>query len=940
MWRIIKYGSGNSFKLILSVLMIMQLSLPVFAQLSNNNISVKFVENSIIGSNQDLINLTVKVKNNSNIVLTASANITLDHDLELISRDKRLIRINPGDSLFLPTKLFISTQAQAGKKYQVNVALQDAEKNTIAADVCKLEVNIKKNVVLFSQVSNILLQNITDSIRIPVKIQNLGNTAQKVSLVIKYPNFIETGDFQNSIQLIIPASKDTLISLNRIITKKMFGNEGFEVSIAGLYANGELFGATYVRVQNAKNDRYFRDLGISDNMDNNSFTLSSQGIGSNNELYLLTGRGNVKLPQGTVSYNVDYTSYKNNSFAPTMLRNTFLGYEAHNMGIKAGNINKNMDINIMGKGGEFFIADTASDNKYEAGYVKNSTNLLGERYQNIFSSGEAAWGTFSHTEKKWNLKSSAIYEANNFLSIRNFLINNQFGIKGKKFYYGGSVNAGRIDQILDNPTSNYGFAGSFDLSGNIDNISIISTNFISTKYYPGSRQGATNLSERIMHNRSDGSTWASFDYYDYSPGNIGRFSFFNASFKNLNAEIGISQRLFKKITLSIAPNYRTETSSSLNINTLSDKTAVLKSWNLGATLNVPISTNQYLSINNQSGFYNSSLDAKQRFHARTTTNYHYKFFNLNVTVQNGSFYIGEIVNNYLNQTDNAFNMSINPSLRQSFFKGKLITEAGVNYYSNNVFGKSLQLNGRAEYEFIPRTILFTALNSNSFMSGDHQYRSNLLEVGITKKLKSTRIGSKNGTLEALVFKDINQNGIYDSTDSLATDYLIYINDVVFMTKKDGTIQYKNLPAGEYRISLPRLKGWYAPDQKINFEKKQRIEIPLQKTGTLRGTVSYDYNEFSYEIGQQKEGLAITAMGENGQSYLTRTATDGSYIFFIPTGKYTVRINTENLPPEIESLQGDQHAEIITGEVKSVNLVLNVKQRKIETKRFSSPSLRK
>ncbi|RZJ81081.1 MAG: hypothetical protein EOO20_25445, partial [Chryseobacterium sp.] len=184
------------------------------------------------------------------------------------------------------------------------------------------------------------------------------------------------------------------------------------------------------------------------------------------------------------------------------------------------------------------------------------------------------------------------------------------------------------------------------------------------------------------------------------------------------------------------------------------------------------------------------------------------------------------------------------------------------------------------------------------------------------------------------------NGVYDETDSLAKNFLVYVNDIVFISGKDGTINYKNLPQGEYKISIPKIKGWYAPDQRIHFEKKERIEIPLQKTGTLRGAVSYSYNELSYEIGQQKEGLAITAMGENGQSYLTRTNTDGSYIFFIPTGKYTIRINTETLPPEIENLQGDQHTEIIPGEIKSVNLILNVKQRKIETKRFSSPSLRK
>ncbi|RZM24157.1 MAG: hypothetical protein EOO88_23790, partial [Pedobacter sp.] len=717
------------------------------------DISISFIENALTAANQQLLNVTVKIRNDSKKVLVATASINADDDLELISRASRLIRVNPGDSLFLPTKLFIAGKAQSAKEYRINTFLIDADKDTLSSDVCKVQVIMKKEVTFFTQVTNILLQAMTDSIRIPIRVQNQGNTAQKISLVVNYPNIIETGEFEKSMQLVIPAGGDTLVYSTRPVTKKMFDNEGFDVTIAGLYANGELFDAKYVRIQNAKNNRIFEERGNSNNRDNNSFSIGTQGMGSPNELYYLTGRGKLNLPQGSMAYNVDLTMYKNNSLAPTMLRNTYLGYEVNNMGLRAGNINKNLDINIMGKGGEFYVMDTARHNRYEGGYVKNSVNLLGEQFQNLFSSGEAAWGSFSHRTKAWNFKSGAIYQNNNFLKTKNLMLNNEFGIVGKKFQYSGSINAGKIDYDLNGPVSNYGFAGSLDIMGNLDNLTISSTNFISTKYYPGSRQGAVNLSERIMYRGNTVSTWVSVDYYDYAPASIGMFSFINASFKNLTAEIGFSRKLFDKVTISMAPNYKTETNNALFLDSKPNSSASLQSWNVSTTLNIPISTSQYLSVNSQNGYYNSSLDSKKRLHSRYNANYNFRFFNLNMSLQQGLFYVGEAVNNYTEKRVQPITLNISPTFQHLFFKGKLRAEAGLNYFSDNTFGKNMQINCRTEYELIPKLMVFGAVNSNSYTSSlSGNYRSNVFEVGITKKLKTARIGARNSTLEVFLYK--------------------------------------------------------------------------------------------------------------------------------------------------------------------------------------------
>jgi len=918
------------------------------AQLDDTDIIFQLSKKEISVANEELSDFTVKVVNNTKGVLNAHINVIVDKDLDLISRNNLPISLKPGESVFIPFKIYVTQKAQSGKEHTISVSLLDSAKKTIAKDVCKLQVVIKKNVSLFSLVSNILLEERIDSIRIPVRIANLGNTAQKITVVNRFPSAIQGGDFHKSEQLIIAAGRDTTITFSRVVNGRMFSEEGFDVSVVGLYANGEMFSTAYVKVQNARNNRYFHDHTFNNSYDNNSISLSSQGIFSENEAYLLTGRGIIELPNGKVGYNLDVSAYKNKSYSSAMVRNTYVGYDSHSFGFRGGNVNRNLDLNLSGRGGLFYLNDTARHNQYEGGYINSNSNLFGNGFKGFFPTGEAAWGVFTHTEKKWRLLSSALYELNPMMKSRNMIIANELTIKrGKDLRFTANLNSGRTMEYnpLDNGgakdlgSTKYSYAAGIEFSGTIDKVIINSTNYISSGYYPGTRRGALNLSERITWARPTGNNiWGGIEYSKYEPIYFTNAFLFEQYSSNMRAEIGVSEKLFKNVTLSVSPYYTMEENNAFQ--SQRGSSSFLRSWNVLTTINIPISEKQYVSMNAEGGFYNSFINPDKIFRFRSYSSYRAGLFNLMASFQTGTYYLGEIASSFQTKAGRNYILNITPSIQKSFLRNKLRTELGINYNNTKLYGQSWQMTGRAEYDIMRNTSFFSTVNHNRYTFINGQYTSNILQVGITKKMRSARVGSKNDPLEVFVFKDINQNGLYDKGDSVATDHLIYINDVVFMTKQDGSVIYKNLPPGEYRITLPKLKGWYAPDQRIYFDKRDRIEIALQKTGTLRGKISYEFTEFSYETGREKEGVKITAVSENGQSYVTRTSSDGSYVFFVPIGKYIVRVNAENLPPEVESLQGDQPADVVPGEIKSVNLVLNIKQRKIETKRFSSPSLRK
>lgn len=890
-------------------------------------------------ANLDLVNLMLKVENHTHSYFEGVVELHVDRDLDLVSKHTLIINLKPGDSVYVPVKVFVSQRAQSGKIYSLNFLLKDAKSQLVASAGSSLQVNIKKSVTLFALVSNVLLEMNADSIQIPVRVSNSGNTAQKIKVICKYPNVIEGGDFYNTAEFVLPASRDTLISFSKAVNNRMYIQEGFDVNIVGLYANGELFSMAYIKVQNARNNRFYRDQSFNDSYDNNSITLSSQGMFSANEAYLLTGRGVVDLPQGKLGYNLDITTYQNSNYSPTMVRNTFIGYDAYNMGIKAGNINKNLDLNLSGRGGLFVLRDTALKNQYEVGYINSNTNLFGNGNNIFFQTGSAAWGTFMHQGKTWQLNSSGLYELNPMLRSTNMILANELSWSvARKMFFSMTASAGRTDDYQENNNAKYSFAAGFSASGSSGKLIVNSVNYLSSGYYPGYKRGALNLSERLTWIRPSGNIWAALDFNRYAPKYFSNSILFQSDFSSIRAEIGLSKSIFKVATLSLSPYFSEERNNSFLFLEGLNGNPFLRSWNLISTLNVPLSKQQYASLNVDAGAYASSFNQLYKLHYRSVLNYRYGFFNLMASVQNGAFYMAEIANNYIRNSNLNRLINITPSVQKNFMRNKLRTELGVNYSNNSLFSSSWQLTGRTTYEMFSKTCVFAAINHNRFSFVNGQYNSSLLEVGITKNMLSPKIGAKNAALEVFVFKDLNQNGIYDQGDSVAVNCLIYINDVVFITKADGTVVYKNLPAGQYRISLPRSKGWHAPDQTIEFDQKKRIEIPLNKTGMLKGKISYSYNQYSYEIAQEKAGIEVSATNENKETYVTRTNSDGQYVLFAPVGKYQIDIKKENLPTEVECKNGGQTVEIASGTVSSIDLILKVKQRKIEIKKFTSASL--
>ncbi|MGZ3871382.1 MAG: hypothetical protein ACXVJD_00615 [Mucilaginibacter sp.] len=912
------------------------------AQDANPNITFKSSKADIDLSNQQMADVIVKIQNRGSSPITGYFDVELSPDIRLLSKNHVRISLMPGDSLFVSAQVFTGKYAAADRPYPIIMRIV-SDNNVLAETRCTLHIAVKKSMTLTPLVSSVLLNPQLISIKIPVSVSNAGNTTQKVSIIVKYPYLIEGADKSFTVQLSLPPSADTVIYFERPVNHKMQTTDGFDINILGLYASGEIFGMSYARVQIAKSDRRFYSDN-SDEFSNNSISLVSQNMFAPNQSYQVNGRGMVDMPGGKLGFGVDMTAWRS-SYSPTMFRNTFLSYETHNMGLTVGDINRNFDINLYGKGAAFSFKDTARRNVYEAGYINANPNLFTETAAGYPSLGTVGWFSNAHKSKHWELISYVLQQKSPMLNVNNLLLSNQLNwFSSPKLYISGILSAGSTMELSSN-NRKYSWATGLNATGKLnDNWDYASSNYLSSAFYPGIRSGATTFSEKITYTTPQKSIWANIDYYKYAPGSFAD-AFQLPEYGNFRAELGVSKR-HKGFSFSVIPQYSKETNNSYFIPVPGstelgqpNPVSYLRSIGINSSATYSMSIFRRFSITVKGGMYNSSFDKQYNFHYNINSTYTDRFFNVNASFQSGNFYIGEVLNSLLKPGIKNRLIMVNPNLHMDFFRKKGQVEAGASYLNNSFNGTSILFMGRVAYDVLSKTNLYIAVNHNRYQYTYGVYQSSIFEAGITQKLSSLKVTDNKNTMDFLVFKDNNHNGVYDKGDSVSANNLVYINDIAFVTRADGTIRYKNVPFGNYRIVIENNNGWYAPEQYIVFKKKLDLQIPLDRIGTVKGSIGISVKKFSYDIRPEKGGITIKATDENNKVYTTKTNPDGRYIFYIPEGNYTISCDQQSIPSEVECTNNDRPVRVKFNSVNVIDFDLSIKNKKLEIKKYTSPSLR-
>jgi hypothetical protein len=921
-----------SLHFLLSLLFLCYITPQSYAQ-GHGKIKLQLMDSVLDVNNEELKDVTIRIENQGTEAFKGTLHLYCGKGAKVATKQDVPVLVEAGKSLFIPAKVYIGATTLEGN-IPYSAQLFDARNTRIAEATAKLHLVTSRNMRATLNEHELIMHGVGSILQVPVLVSNRGNKAQEVNIVISYPT--ELQDKTNkSAKLEVPPFKDTLIYFSRKVSRSMMNMEYMDISVYGVYNSGDYFGITSASVQSLKSFKKFGRRGANSSQATTNFvSIGTQNSFTDNQSYFLQTKGDYAIRNGNVSFSFNMFKWKAQGM-PTLINDTWLGFEYKGIGIKVGNITQNGELSYNGRGAEmYYYTDSSRRNKIYVGYLDKSFNLINSQYGNT-SFGRAAWAGMIQEYGKVKNNTSVSYDEDNFVQSKSVLVVNEATMQMKDLFF-ASVKAGVASSASsgEQKEKHESFSVGASINGNISkSLSVSSDNVYASGYYPGTRRGTLSLNEKI-NLRLDKTTLSAGYMYNYMNPQyfrMGGTTFRNDS-KSSTADISAA-RSFGGFSLSISPQYYQEEGNWYLGGNITRGN--MKSFRLSTSASYAnVATRQNILLRVDAGQYTTNFNAESKWQFRANFSYSFNFFRLTANIQQGNFYLSEAFQEYAGG-QSKLRVNISPSVTGSFFNNRLKADAGLTYYkdffvSSVLYNASLNCN-------IGTTRVFATIQYNTFASSS-TYRN--LQFGLTQLLpQSGKNGLSNkGEIELLVFYDLNGNGSYDSKDSVAGGYLASIGKTLLVTNKSGRIVYSKLPAADYRIFFPTQKGWYGPDQFVVLKDKEEItlQIPLRQTGTVTGKIAYEFDELlSYSTLKELAGQTIAATNEEGKIFEAKTDDNGQFMLYLPTGKYTMTVSSASSQIQIIPV-GNNHQplEVKPGEIiNGTDFTLKVKQRKIEIKKF-------
>lgn len=516
--------------------------------------------------------------------------------------------------------------------------------------------------------------------------------------------------------------------------------------------------------------------------------------------------------------------------------------------------------------------------------IRHSEKL--KTYQNDNYSGLIKYNLSKNT----GMEHTLVYNEDIINKANSYMIANSFQTSiGKKIQLGlrGGVGKEIPANAAFSLDSALGYQGGYNAAFKTKDVLITSNSLIISNKYPGLQRGLKNHSHGITLNL----TKKSFIGLQYSSTfqerNFYRDSFFASDMLTYNVErIGINggykTRGFN-VTMNIgqmkyggmAMTYNMDRYTSFDLFVSYSKAGSILSLrsmngyrrdqgqNIFLTANNISYTNRNLSIN---GIYTRTPRAI-------------------VEGQDATFL--ETVNANVNWNYSLFKRRLTGDIRYNISKTLYSQDfnmgAGLNLnYYNPASNLTIRVGG-----FLP------------FSNDDVVPIENrkVLTVSMTKQLNVPVIFKrKYHDLSVQLYHDENDNGAMDAGERLLPFAEVLINNNPFVTDGDGTVLYRNVDKGIYKVDMLHTKAGdlvpsNGPIQFFEVAKSQLIQVPLRKGRTISGNISVQLDSASV-LTMQVERLKIIVTDSAGNTYHALSDANGNFKLSVPRGLYTVSLNAE------------------------------------------------
>lgn len=899
---------------------------------SSNSFSIEFTQQNAESNNTGIIDAYVKIRNISGKTIEGVFDAHASHeDLYLSQRKERPVTLVAGDSIFIPVKAIISTTAAAGNKSNIEAIFTIPATGESNSAILPVLIRERKLVKMLLLETNLIYENIGDSLSIPIRIFNEGNKAQNIAIVARYPDFITKDALENTI-INVKAFTDTIITLRKQVNRTILKQEDFTVNITTLYHNGDIIGSGTVRASSIKQDRryvanYETNYGQTLSQAN-QVTASYQRNSDQSSAYYLYANAEAQINSATVEANLDMNRWDNMN--QVFVRNTWLAYRGKTFGAVAGNITRFDDINLIGRGGEAYFAPNEK-NKFDVGAIDKTFDLLDDSDMSL---GKSAWAGYTHNGGWTNrgYDASVIYDDDSYFGAKSYLASSKAAILNGESL---SLRAGAAISNISNDAqgvSELGGAGELHAMGKIKKFFFSSSNYLSTGYFAGLKRGVTSLNQRLNLSLGKFNTWGVFNYLSVSPEVISS-QFASSTFSSSRYDFGVA-RQFKVFSLSLSPYYFKESRIERLISTATPVEYSMDATRANLGINYTHgATNQHVSFNIEGGYFETNMFPDKQFHYKATLAYSWKVLNVLAFYQHNNFYLGEIIaSSQLGKSDTFYNLNVSPYLQMKFLNNKLTVNAGMTY-SQNLLVTSLQVNGRVEYDITKDFTVFAYNYYSDFSAGGSNV--NTIQAGITKRFNPIKVDRTQNDLTVYIYYDVTGKGPDDASNAPAANQLVIIDGKAFRTNSHGMVQYRKLPSGTYEIRTINTNDWHAYTRTVTTAGDTRVDIALSRTATLKGSINYFATDKSYQITRKTSGLSVIAVDDAGNVFNTKTDENGNFIMYVPKGTYTVTLEKQGISEYVDVESNNQQVETQPNAVTDVKFKLNIKEKRVETRKFSS-----
>lgn len=888
-----------------------------------------------------IIRTAIRFINHSGDDFSGNLEVKTPRGIRSVSGEVIDVQLSGGDTLFVPVVFMTGGQVPAGEN-EIEYTLKDTYNRQVEKGFSRLPVTEKISLRLTLDQPLLMITNLSDSLSLSARVHNRGNTDQWVRLVMAYP-VNRGGKAFRELQGWVSAGKDTLFSI-KVWPREILLNENITyVNISGLYGpEKEVFGSASLALQSVLSSGRYTDndpnafLLYDNQYIPQDITLSYRQLGRST-MYQVMGGGHIDLPVGSLS--LQGLVFKTEGLEGLTALNTLVTYRYDNHSVSVGNINEQMEYSVFGRGIKATVSDKNRKNSLKVGFIDNQFNLLSDR--SLFENGYTFFvkddiGVNRSINLNYMMRDDRWEEAKHHIGGGewkwekqknwNFLLRSHGGVSGYR------------DREKLVPSG----SAEFQYNGHVNSNTFSGNFYYSTAYFPGNRRGMINLQQNFNRQQKSGSSIRANAFYsNFSP----RSYHYTMDLENTNFRLeGVYSFPTKgKTGVGIGYQQQTETGnlSYLGNSDLMQNTAVTHAHRLVESLNWKAGKhNIYAGLENGvvKDFYSSDWKPQ----GRANIFYNFGRLSLNSTYQYGGYFLSE--QNFSETMGKVTQrLLFNASWNKEFLNDNLLLSAGANYSKDFVIGTTYSASANSLYRinrqyslFLNSVVYNYAFHNNTSISNYNRTLYNV-EAGITLNLnQSAPATGKKSKLSILVFQDKNGNNVRDSDEPAAPDYMILLKDKVFMTDEKGQIDYSGLPMGTYTIKAGAQTGWFHNETTFAVGGfREKVEIPLKQAGSVRGSVTYRYDErTAKEFVPRLAGitLKVTRNGEAVQRVVTDN--DGHFLAFLPNGQYSIELESSRLDENTEVINPTQTFSVESGRISTLEpFVIQVKSKKINIRQF-------